>query len=95
MAFPSLATIGTALTATAIGAVVGAASYQAYKAIDVTQVTILYNEQSSTEETKKKGRQKLGDTYALDRSLPQDIHGVPIPDADVPHTQLGTKNGGK
>lgn len=32
-------------------------------------------------------------SYAPDRRLPRDNHGNPIPDTNVPHTQLGTRNG--
>ena len=31
--------------------------------------------------------------YRPDRALPRDKYGNPTPDADVPHTQLGTRSG--
>lgn len=34
---------------------------------------------------------KNTDVYAPDRPLPKDKDGVPIPETDAPHTQLGTK----
>lgn len=34
-------------------------------------------------------------TYRPDRQLPRDKNGNPIPDVNVPHTQLGTKPGRK
>ena len=33
--------------------------------------------------------------YIVDKPLPRDKNGEPIPDADAPHTQLGTKSGRK
>lgn len=38
---------------------------------------------------------KNTDVYAPDRPLPLDGYGVPIPEADVPHTEIGTKDGRK
>lgn len=35
---------------------------------------------------------KNTDVYAPDRPLPMTENGVPIPDTDAPHTQLGTKD---
>ncbi len=39
-------------------------------------------------------RTRLGD-YRPDRALPRDKHGNPVPDTNLPHTQLGTKKGRK
>jgi RHS repeat-associated protein len=36
---------------------------------------------------------KAAGSYRPNRTLPRDKHGNPVPDADVPHTQLGTKSG--
>ena len=33
--------------------------------------------------------------YVPDRPLPHTDHGVPKPEADVPHTELGVREGGK
>lgn len=35
------------------------------------------------------------EVFAPDRPLPVDEHGIPIPEADVPHTELGTGSGRK
>ncbi|MFZ0564650.1 MAG: RHS repeat-associated core domain-containing protein, partial [Chlamydiales bacterium] len=35
------------------------------------------------------------DIYVPDRPLPRDDYGVPIPDTDAPHSQLGTRTGSK
>jgi len=35
---------------------------------------------------------KNTDVYAPDRPLPLTENGIPIPDTDAPHTQLGTKD---
>ncbi len=36
-------------------------------------------------------KKRPSDVYAPDRPLPRDEHGIPIPDTDAPHTQLGTR----
>ena len=38
---------------------------------------------------------KYTDVYAPTRPLPMTEDGIPIPDTDAPHTQLGTKEGSK
>ncbi|NBW53650.1 MAG: hypothetical protein EBR39_07010 [Betaproteobacteria bacterium] len=38
---------------------------------------------------------KNTEVYAPDRPLPVTEHGVPLPEADAPHTQLGTRDGRK
>ena len=38
---------------------------------------------------------KNGNIYAPDRKLPVTEHGVPVPETDVPHTELGTRKGRK
>jgi hypothetical protein len=35
------------------------------------------------------GKKAAPGTYTPDRPLPVDKHGVPVPDVDAPHTQLG------
>ena len=42
----------------------------------------------------KRGMSKFG-TYRPTRTLPRDKYGNPVPDTDVPHTQLGTRAGRK
>lgn len=48
------------------------------------------NNQMTKEEEEKK---RPEDVYGPDRELPRDKYGNPIPDADVPHTQLGKEPG--
>lgn len=48
---------------------------------------------AAKEALKAKEVAKKAGNYRPDRSLPRDKHGNPIPDADAPHTQLGTKSG--
>jgi len=36
---------------------------------------------------------KIEDVYAPDRELPMTEHGVPIPETDAPHTELGKEEG--
>ena len=36
-------------------------------------------------------KEKEANVYAPDRPLPVTEHGIPIPDTDAPHTQIGTK----
>ena len=38
---------------------------------------------------------KNTNVYAPDRPLPLTEDGIPIPEADVPHTELGTRDGSK
>jgi hypothetical protein len=38
---------------------------------------------------------KNSDVYTYDRPLPATGEGIPIPDTDAPHTQLGTREGSK
>ncbi|MES2198758.1 MAG: RHS repeat-associated core domain-containing protein [Chlamydiota bacterium] len=61
------------------GAAIGAVAYTGYKTVE------FLNENSMA---------KNVDVYAPDRELPQTEKkkgGIPIPDTDAPHTQLGTK----
>jgi len=40
-------------------------------------------------------KQKNTDVYAPDRPLPLTENGIPIPETDAPHTELGTRDGSK
>ncbi len=56
---------------------------------DMAKYNKKFDEEFEEEQKKKAG------SYAPARPLPRDKNGVPIPDADVPHTQLGTEEGRK
>jgi len=79
-------------------AVVAAVSYTVYKmdnlGKDYTQSHsegAMYQESATEVKESKKGKKNTG-TYAPDRPLPLNEHGVPIPDTDAAHTQLGTRS---
>ena len=76
---------GTILTFPVLGTGVIAVATGAAIAYVTYEGVKAYNQSSS----------KTTDIYAPDRPLPSDKHGIPIPDTDVPHTQLGTRNGSK
>lgn len=91
-------------------AVTGAVACGGYQLADAINQKILYNKAlnydgstgrvCSTTSSRKKWNKddplwKNTDVYAPDRPLPQNEDGVPIPDSDTPHTQLGMKNGSK
>lgn len=42
---------------------------------------------------KLKAKAPTGSGWFPDRTLPRDKNGVPVPDSEYPHTQLGTKEG--
>jgi len=64
-----------------------------HQAVNDRRFNPYYSEESTEVEVKeKKKRQNTINIYAPDRPLPH-IEGIRIPDTDVPHTQLGTRNG--
>ncbi len=62
---------------------------QAWKASSTEGATVIA--QPAADSKKKKPQE----TYAPDRPLPRDKDGIPIPDTDASHTQLGTREGSK
>jgi RHS repeat-associated protein len=68
------------------------ASHQAFvNTINATYAS--QNYYNSTTEPKRDKKRRGG--VFPDRPLPLDEHGVPIPDTETPHTQLGTRQGSK
>ncbi|MEI8124540.1 MAG: RHS repeat-associated core domain-containing protein [Parachlamydiaceae bacterium] len=90
-----------AIAGTVIGALIGIGVYQINTALEenknVGTATESAGEGASEDaEAKEKKRRKPSDVYAPPRPLPMTKPGgIPIPDTDAPHTQLGTKNGSK
>ena len=80
-----------------VGATVGIGIYQIDKAINDDNQDIAINNEAIIEEVEtEKKKKKSGDIYAPSRPLPMTKPGgVPIPDTDAPHTQLGTREGSK
>ena len=79
------------------GAVVATVAYSGYKVSQAIQArqhasyslnSRLLNSQTEVEEEEKKKKE----VYVPDRPLPRDKKGIPIPDTDAPHTQLGMRD---
>lgn len=75
------------------GALAGCAIGWAVHEVDAWSDTRYLHEKE--EENKSKDDRKRWPVYAPDRPLPLDEDGKHVPDTDVPHTQLGTRNGEK
>ncbi len=80
-------------------AAVGVAAYELERHFDESNrsESLMHNESVGEEvvkDEKKKGKRKpvIQDLPFPVRPLPKDKNGVPIPDTDAPHTQLGTRH---
>jgi len=67
-------------TAVAIGAATGTVAYAGYKVVQALNESSYHTTASKNIEI-----------YVPDRPLPKDEEGVPIPETDAPHTELGRK----
>jgi len=88
-----LPSISTCVTAALYGAAVGAVAYGGYKALEaMDQQAYIPLLDSLVGDATNSNKRSI---YTPDRSLPRTPDGIPIPDADAPHTQLGTQEGRK
>ncbi len=82
----SLPAISTLAIAAAYGTAAGVVAYGGYKFIESMNSQDIKVPNISWKNT---------NVYTPDRPLPLTEDGIPIPETDVPHTQLGTRDGSK
>ncbi len=89
--------IGQIAMGTAMLAVAAWGGAKAYNLISDIRAEHLINQvhQAAEEIPEDTKRKKPIGTYAPNRPLPKTKDGVPIPDSENPHTQLGTKKSTK
>lgn len=84
LVLPSLTAFVVPIAYTALTGVVAYAGYKVSLVIyERSYDNVLFKNSSST--------WKNTEVYSPGRPLPRDEYGMPVPDTDAPHTQLGTK----